>query len=346
MNFQSYSKEFREQAKDLEYEDEYIERCIEYARNLIMNKIPIIYDQEHLGKLLGVKLEYLYGVSNNSTPYYRKFEIKKKSGKIRTIHEPLPLLKEIQKWIYVNILSNVEVSRYAKGYVKGLSIKDNAKFHKRQKKVLCMDIKEYFPSISEWKVYNLFISLGYREEVAMMLCKLCTYEGYLPQGAPTSPILSNIITKKLDEKIFDICIKINANIRYSRYADDMTFSGDFDQNILIKEIRRVAYEEGFKINDLKTRVSANNKCQKVTGIVVNEKLQISRQDRDKVRQEVYYLCKYGIKEHLKKITWKKSEKEYITNLKGRINFILFINPKDAKVSKVKEELKRYLKLTT
>ena len=341
MDISIYVNEFTKKAQELNYTEDHIMICLEYARSLYNKGVPIIYDQEHLSKLVGVNLCYLYGVTNNSVLYYRKFKIKKRSGRKRIIQEPLPLLKEIQKWICENILIKLDTSIYSKAYKRGMSIKDNAKFHKKQKRVIAMDIKDYFTSIKFYKVYNLFSSLGYKEEVAVMLSKLCTYNGYLPQGAPTSPMLSNLVTKQLDEKIFNMCMGIDSKTRYSRYADDMTFSGDISPDILIRKVRRIINTEGFTINDAKTRVYEQNKCQKVTGIVVNSKMQISRTQRDGVRQEVYYLCKYGIKEHLLRIKWNKSQKAYIRNLWGRVNYILFVNPKDNKISKCKVQLEKF-----
>lgn len=338
MNFHEYTELFKKKAEEKGLTFEYIDNCLKYAEPLAKKSIPIIYDQKHLSLLLGIDLIYLYGVSNSSKCYYRKFEIKKRNGKKRIIHEPLPLLKEIQTWILKEILDKLIPSIYTKAFKKNSSIKDNAKFHRNQKKVICLDIKDYFESIKYNKVYLFFSDLGYASDVAMMLSKICTYKNRLPQGAPTSPALSNLLTISLDNKLFKLANQYNPPLRYSRYADDITFSGRVDSTDLIKKVNSIVYTENFRLNFEKTRVLASNKCQIVTGIVVNKKLQVNKKKRKEIRQIMYYIRKRGLESHLNKIKWLNSKESYIRYLLGNINFILFINPKDYNMVEYKKSL--------
>ena len=305
------------------------------------------------------------------------FKILKKNGKERTINEPLPSLKEIQEWILKEILEKIKVSPYSKAYVKGRSIRDNARFHKRQKKVLTMDLQDFFPSITFGRVLSVFRKAGYRENVAVMLANLCSLQNQLPQGAPTSPALSNIIASKLDYKISNF---INGKeIRYTRYADDLTFSGDFKEgDILVKGmsvrenpvgckqitayipdnpdlygyltaiqylrfIERIVNRQGFRINHNKTRVRKKNQRQEVTGIVVNDKMQISRDIRRRIRSDAYYIKKYGYMSHANYVKQKKNN--YLYYLIGITSYALFVNPNDDKMREYlgvfKSELFRY-----
>ncbi len=229
--------------------EEYCEECMIYAQNLWVNKIPIIYTQEHLCALLGYLPIYVYAAANSPERFYRQFSIPKKNGGIRIISEPLPNLKEIQKWILKNILYNLKVSAYAKAYIPGKSIKDNVRFHRRQKKVLSLDIKSFYDCLTNWMVFQLFMENGYNESVAMMLTGLCCLNGSLPQGAPTSAALSNLLMKKFDEIVGKYCKE--QEIRYTRYADDMTFSGDFDEVQVIRFIRKNLKCMGLKLNKTK-----------------------------------------------------------------------------------------------
>jgi RNA-directed DNA polymerase len=214
------------------------------------------------------------------------------------------------------------VSKYAKAYVREKSIKKNAWFHVNRKHILTIDIQEFFGSLKYQKVYIFFHHLGYSKSVSSMLSNLCTLYQSLPQGAPTSPALSNMLMINVDKRISGFVIR--KKIRYTRYADDMTFSGDFKPGMVIKFVRQVLNDEGLKINDKKTRVRGKNQRQEVTGIVVNEKMQAPKNLRKRLRQAVYYIEKYGLPSHLEKTNNQRAN--HIRHLLGIANFILDINP--------------------
>lgn len=161
----------------------------------------------------------------------------------------------------------------------------------------------------------------------MFLAHLCCLDYVLPQGAPTSPYLSNLRMISIDNEIKDFIT--SKGIRYTRYADDLTFSGDFDPHLLIKTISRIVYNGSFQINKQKTRVARNNTRQEVTGIVVNSHMQISKEKRRKIRQQLYYINKFGLDSHLSHIGETRSH--YLNHLIGIINFALFVNPKDSEM---------------
>jgi RNA-directed DNA polymerase len=250
MNWESYKKEFIIKAERGNYEESYIRALLEYAFNLNSKNLPIIYDWEHFSLLVGYDSKYISGAFYKTTAFYRHYTIAKRSGGLREISEPLPSLKEIQRWILDNILYKCSVSNFAKGFVPERSIRENARFHRNQPKVLSLDLEDFFPSIKGGRVYNFFKRLGYQPKVAHLLTKLCTLNGSLPQGAPTSPALSNIISLRLDKRLSGFALK--EKIRYTRYADDITFSGDFDEGQLIKFTRKVLAAEGY-INAKKLR---------------------------------------------------------------------------------------------
>lgn len=326
MNWEEYKLKFYHYAIFKGKNDEYINSCLNYAESLFKKGLPVIYDQQHLSLLVGYEELYLIKVSNSQELFYREFEIIKKNKiDYRTISEPLPNLKNIQRWILREILSKLEPSEYSKAFRPNYSIKDNAKFHKRQKKVLTIDIKNYFESIGYNRVLVFFRNLGYNKQVSIMLANICTLDNGLPQGAPTSPMLSNLITKKLDRRIAGFTKK--QNIRYTRYADDLTFSGDFDEGYVIRFTKSILNSEGFAINDSKTRVRLRNQRQEVTGIVVNEKMQASRSYRRDFRKEMYYIKKYGLDSHVNSINAGNIIK-YLYHLLGMANFIININPSD------------------
>lgn len=287
-------------------------------------------------------IKTIYSISNNIEKNYKVYKIKKRNGKYRTIYEPNSMLKQIQKKILINILNNKSISKYAKAYHKGISLKDNAIPHINKKIILKLDIKNFFESISFLDVYNACFSIEYfPKSVGFILTYLCTYDNHLTQGSPTSAYISNLIMKEFDEEIGNWC-NIN-DISYTRYSDDMTFSGNFNPSELIIKIRKMLYKLGLELNNDKIHIVNKSQSQSVTGIIVNEKLQVNAKYRNKIRQEIYYIKKFGLKSHLNKCNINVNELKYLDKLYGRILYVLQINKFDQEFLKYKkfiEELKR------
>lgn len=335
MNWEEYQSSFILAAEQSGKTNAYIASCLIYAEKLFRQELPIIYDVRHFSMLVGYETEYICRMAFAQKYFYRSFSIKKRNGNDRNIDEPLPDLKAIQHWILNEILYKIPVSKYAKAFVKGSSIKDGARFHRKQVVVLNLDVKDFFPSISFFMVRDVFISVGYSANLSTFLANLCTLDGVLPQGAPTSPYISNIIMQGLDEELG--ALALNNKWRYTRYADDITFSGDLKIGYLIDYIERALYKRGFCLNSEKTRVARKNARQEVTGIVVNQYMQLPKYDRKHIRQQVYYIKKYGIESHL---SFKNEQrKNYIPHLLGLIEHALFINPKDKEMQDYKEYIK-------
>lgn len=167
----------------------------------------------------------------------------------------------------------------------------------------------------------------------MLLTNLCTLNDHLVQGAPTSAYISNLVMRDFDENVGRFAEKFD--ISYTRYSDDMTFSGEFEPSIIIREVRQELCKLGLRLNDKKTMVIKNSACQKVTGIVVNKKMQVSLNYRKKIRQEIYYIKKFGLNEHLNRLNIKNSEK-YLNSLLGRILFVLQVDPNNQEFRNYKD----------
>lgn len=334
MNFEQYKTEFSDTASKAGYSEQNIQRCLGYAEKLFSNNVPVIYNTSHLSALVGYRKQYLKKVVVYTSYFYRDFSILKRNGKRRPISEPLPSLKEIQLWILENILYKVHVSPFAKAYKPGVTIMDNLKFHKNQPKVLALDMDNFFPSIKIEAVHEIFFRLGYSKILSDLLAKLCCKDNSLPQGAPTSPYLSNIFFNRADNIISDYCKE--RKIMYTRYADDLTFSGNFDEKELLAKITNVVNGLGLTINENKSRLMTPNTRQTVTGIVVNQKPQVVFHKRNRLRKDLYYIKKFGFSDHMKRRKIKQSN--YLEHLIGKVNFVVQINPEDKEF----QEYKAYL----
>ena len=286
----------------------------------------MIYDSKHLSLLLGLRLPYIMRAATYTRKYYWEYKIPKKDGEVRTIMEPLPNLKEVQTWILHHILYNQKVHSFAKAYVPGKKLKENGKFHTKKKLVVALDVKDFFPSITKHKIKEVFRSFGYSEKLSDLLAKLCCLNGSLPQGAPTSPYLSNLYLREFDNKVMSYCSE--NKIIYTRYADDMTFSGEnFDVSSLISYIKVTLRDYGLELNGRKTKVMHDYDSQIVTGMVVNQKVRLPKKERMNLRLEMYYVIKNGVQEHLKHIGCTK--RNYLRNLMGRVMYALYLEPENS-----------------
>ncbi len=319
------------------------EKLKEYYLNLIKEGIDFkgavsyVSEYEICNKVIDMVNLYKY-IENDIDISYIELKIPKKKGGYRKIYSPNQNLKELQNLIVNLILKNIEISSCSTAFTPGSSIMNNARMHVNKKYVLNIDLKDFFDNISYERVYFVFKEAKFSHKDAMKLSKICTYNGHTPQGAPTSPYISNIICNNLDKRLFNLCKKINAT--YTRYADDITISTDNeDIKTYMSTIENIINEEGFDINKKKVRLLSRNTKQVVTGVVVNEKVSIDKNYRKKVRQEIYYCQKYGVNEHLRYNNIQISTEEYIRKLKGKIAFIKSVDNKLGE--KLLEELKKY-----
>jgi RNA-directed DNA polymerase len=334
MEFEQYKVAFEKAASNSGYSEQNIKRCLDYAKSLFDNDVPVIYNTSHFSYLVGYKKTYIKKAVYYTKSFYTDYEIKKKNGKTRTISEPLPSLKEIQTWILQNILQQIKVSPYAKAYKRKVGIVENLKFHPKQPKVFTLDLKDFFPSIKTNSVEQIFKSLGYSDLISNLLAKLCTKDNSLPQGAPTSPYISNIFFLSADNQISEFC-KVHT-IRYTRYADDLTFSGDFDENVVLSFVSEVVNQFDLVIHPEKVKLMTPNQRQTVTGIVVNQKPQVVFHKRNKIRQEIYYIKKFGLINHMERKGIKN--RSYLEHILGKVNFIIQVNPTDAEFKEYKDFL--------
>lgn len=297
-----------------QYEHTYIDLCCSYAEILLSKNLPVIFDINHLYEIL--KLDEL------KLDCYHSFSIYTKN-KEREISAPSQNLKARQRWILDEILSRIPLHECCHGFVKNRSIKTNAQLHINHTFILCMDIHDFFPSINIEQVQNVFYHMGYTSKVSSELAKICTHDGILPQGAPTSPYIANIIFSNIDKLIQEVIF--SKNITYSRYADDLTFSACENISFLIPEISQLVRSHGFEINSKKTHLMEDPHRKIVTGLLVTDKVKIPKYYKRSFNQELYYCEKYGVASHLKNCHSNKkiNFKEYMY---GKAYYIKMIEP--------------------
>lgn len=279
-------------------------------------------------------LACLYALSNHPERNYRSIQIPKKDQTLRTLYEPMPLLKQIQRNMLHHVLRGLSVSEYATAYKQGAGIRSNSEPHLQKPVILKVDIENYFDNITFPMVYrHAFPGIYFPAPIRTLLTNLCCYRECLPQGAPTSAYISNLVLKPFDEYIGQWCKE--RDIAYTRYCDDITCSGSFQAESVRRKLAGFLQELGFHLNNHKTHVITNGQRQTVTGVTVNDKLQVPRDYRESLRKELYYCRKHGPAAHLQFIQDQRylplgtaGVSKYLQSLSGRVNYVLDINPDD------------------
>ena len=270
---------------------------------------------------------------------YKKFRIRKRSGGRRKIACPHKELMSIQKTIYSKVLSQVNIHPAATGFRRGMSIVNNVKLHLGKDDIIKTDIVNFFNSIRQERVVKAFENIGYPSKISKVLAELCCLDGQLPQGAPTSPALSNIISYDMDKKLTFLTYKYG--LAYTRYADDMTFSGNgADPKLILTEIKKVVNEEGFSLKRKKTRHIGKNRRKLITGISISsgEKLTIPKAKKREIRKNVYFIRTKGLAEHQKFI--KSTDPVYLKRLLCYLSFWKMVEPDNDYVTNSIIELKK------
>ena len=322
--------------------------------------LPDFQNADFLAKAMKVKVNELQFLAYNrkvsKVSHYRRFYMQKKSGGKRLISAPMPRLKAAQYWILENVLNKVPVHESAHGFRTEHSIVSNAKPHVGKDLVINHDFKDFFPTLNFARVKGLFKSLGYSQHIATIFASICTepdqdqvkMDGinyfvakgnrYLPQGAPTSPMLTNILCYKLDKRMAGLAKK--NGFAYTRYADDLSFSasGDSVENLtkLLYGVKSITKAEGFNLHPDKLRIMRKGSRQEVTGIVVNDELGINRKDLRKFRALLHQIKLTGWKGK----TWGKT-KYTPAAVWGYANFVAMVKPElgQKMLAEVKELMK-------
>jgi RNA-directed DNA polymerase len=268
-----------------------------------------LFTRADVARLLEVSLPTLtwWTVASPPVKRYKQFGIERRNGGERTIHAPVKPLKDLQGRLADRLSARYEAPEHVHGFVPGRSAVSNAQSHRNRKWVLRVDLANFFPSINFGRVRGLFMSypFDFGEPAATLMAQICCFEGSLPQGAPTSPVVSNFICHSLDKDLARLALGEDCSV--SRYADDLCFSTDRDyfperlahpdpdtgKTIAGEAIVDLVQGNGFAINPEKTRLMRKTQRQRVTGLVVNEKANVPRNYARDLRNLLYIWKRHG-----------------------------------------------------
>lgn len=313
---------------------------------LAANNLPVLRDGVDVAKLLNLPIATLrwltYHRRGATLVHYHRYDLTKKTGGVRSISAPKRSLARVQQAVLNLILSEPAVDAHAHGFVPGRSIVTNAAPHAGRAVVVNLDLKDFFPSITLRRVKGLFHRLGYGEHVATVLALLTTEpprlaatvdgktyhvalgERVLPQGACTSPAITNLLCRKFDRRLAALAARYG--FTFTRYADDLTFSADADANVgrLLKFVRLVIAAEGFAEHPTKTKVMRASARQDVTGVTVNARPKLSRDDLRTLRATLHNAAKHGLDSQN-----REGRPDFESHLRGRVAFACMVDPSRA-----------------
>jgi retron-type reverse transcriptase len=302
--------------------------------------LPVMSVPADVARALGISLQSLRGLAFHAEvaglTNYLRFTVPKRGGGERELSVPHRRLAAAQRWILRTILDRLSVSEEAHGFVRGRSVLTNAQQHCGQAVVLNLDVQNFFPSIPFARVRRVFMGAGYSKCVATILALVCTecprrevvFEGRrlwvatgirgLPQGACTSPALSNLVCLRLDRRLRGLAGKLG--FVYSRYADDLTFSGGADlrqrAGAVLKSVGAILGSEGLQVHPDKTRVQPRSTAQVVTGLVVNDRPGVCRREVRRVRAILHRAATEGLERQN-----RDGHPNFVAWLTGRIGWI-------------------------
>lgn len=268
-----------------------------------------------IASCIGISPGLVTAMIKSPRRYYRTFNLRKKSGGFRPILAPRKFIKTIQYWLKDHVLNRLKIHSSCYSYRSGVSIKDNAINHAKKKFVANIDISDYFGSINKKMIKECFYRNNIPEHIVNTVSGIVTYNDVLPQGAPTSPIISNAILFEFDEAMSFHALTLNCT--YTRYSDDISISGDEKVNLekLINIAEANLLSTGFTLNKQKKRISSGNSRQVVTGILVNESIRPTRTYRKKIRSAF----DHALKE-------QDGNQLTINKLRGYLNYLKSFEP--------------------
>lgn len=252
----------------------------------------MISNPDSLFRAISIKKGEIEPILSNIDDYYYEYKKKKpnKQGllkltkyvtqKVRVINPSIKTLKIVQKHINKMLNENIPPTPYAFGSVKKHSGISNGQFHKGNKFIFQTDLRGFFPSITSKDVYRTFTRFGFSPDVASILTKLTTYKGHIPQGAPTSSTVANLVFTKTGNVIADFCAQ--NGLRFSTYVDDLTISGPYDFQDMIPQILDIVRQGGYTISHAKTTYRTNR--PNITGVSVgNNYIDITDKFKEKIK---------------------------------------------------------------
>ena len=263
-------------------------------------------------------LWYLYrNIDRFVTPHF----VKKKNGKLRkTFRTSNPLKETLGK--FNRFLQTIYLPPTLQGAVPGRSPLSNAVLHVNSEIVISLDIKDFFPSVHYTRVYKLFLLLNCSPIVAKLLTRITTYEGALAQGFPTSSTIANLLLKELEPRISKLCAQ--HGLKFSFFQDDLTISGNLKAKRLSSLFSRIIEQCGFTLNKEKTKLATKNERQTVTGVIANQKPNISKSYYRNLRATIHNCSINGIVHESQKAGMEPDK--FIRSIQGKIDWVITLNP--------------------
>ncbi|MBM7080915.1 reverse transcriptase family protein [Micromonospora humida] len=322
---------YRKLGRERGVDDQVLDRAMRQISRLRAAGVTPVLTLNHLAHLTGAKYGYLRRIVARELDPYTEFTRQRRTGgKMRLISAPQPVLRDVQRWVLDRILHRIPVHPAAYAYVPGRSVAACARCHIGARYLLKFDLHDFFQSISEYRVFSVYRSLGYQPLISLELARLCTRDsaavfgrrtltapqveryqaipayrsgslGFVPQGSPTSGAIANLVTRRLDTGLQRLAV--SAGLTYTRYADDIVLGGSdaFDREHcrkLVREVRKIVRHNGFCLQEKKLRIIPPGARRIVLGVVLTDDgITISREVKDRLAKHLFGADRFGIHRH-------------------------------------------------
>ncbi len=293
---------------------------------LMQPLLPQIQTNKDLQVVLEMKsVKMLTFCSKNKSEHYTKLTIPKHDGTLRTLYNPDAQMRAAQYRILTKLLNNLNLPDYVYAFERNKNIPSMAAKHVGKHCIISLDIKDFFHSIKQHTVFNIMQRLGLGDFPARTVSELCTYKAFVPQGALTSPKISNLVTSvTFGPEIQDYCRE--HQLVLTIYADDVVVSSDnkeIDPKEIIQDLTRIITSHGFRINKKKTKVMFHGSRQYVCGAVVNAKVNLIVKERKRLRAIIHNITKNGIE--VEAVKSNKEPAQFLNYVRGRVNWFRQLN---------------------
>lgn len=301
---------------------------VEFVNKLKYHNLPLAIDDMSLSYHIGIHNKTLWWLIHTKKDRYRVFEIPKRGHqdhKMRSIQNPEYRLKNVQRIILSKFLVPIPLGPHIGAYVPGRSCMSTAQQHVKKGVIISMDIKNFFPAVKRAMIRRYFNYVGYPHRVSSLLADLLTFADFVPQGAPTSGAIANLVAdNRFDGNILEDLKKFDPRWVYTRYSDDIDISHPESQNReqvrgIIELVKKRIQDAGFQVNDEKTKTEHRWNRQKVLGVVVNEKPNIPRYEYMRVRCLIHNCMMHGFETQLER-AGKSTVPDLLSYIRGKISY--------------------------
>lgn len=300
--------------------------------------IPLAIDDMSLAHHLGIRNRVLWWMVHDNKKMYEALRIPKRGSsgarRFRDLYNPLPRMKSVQKVLLARFLEPIPLGKHVGAYVPGRSCRHTAAQHVNKAVIISLDLRDFFTSVRRSMIRRVLHKIGYNHEVSSLLAQLMCYTNFVPQGAPTSGYIANLVAdRRFDRRIIRYLHELDPAWTYTRYSDDIDISHPQEQSAetlhrIVARVDDIVRGVGFRLNQRKTKLEPRQWRQRVLGMVVNDKVNVPRYEYMRVRSLIHNCLMHGFESQYKRAGMRSAD-ALRAHIRGKLNFFSQVNEEKA-----------------